>query len=177
MKNLIIIEQIKLKSVENNFKRNDIRFKRAMAFLVKKGFLKTDFNYRSYYTNKIKLSDFIWAGKNLEPRILEVLPSALARLPKAFILDQSAEAVLLSQIVNDLKQNRDVGSSFMGVDYAKFKIWMNLPLADKRTKLASQKKITKTFRLNINTILKLKQLKQDNGQSEAAIIDNLILKY
>jgi len=176
MNNKKLIEQIKKAALKDDKNRKDIRFKKAMAFLVRKGFLKTNMNFENYYQAKIKIKDLIWAGKNVEPRILEVLPAAVARLPRAFIFDTTKDTKTLQQVVCDLNENKVNGTGFLKMPYEKIKVWMNLPLNDGRTKITENKKIMRTFRLKPETIHKMELLKNKNGTSEAALIESLVEK-
>ena len=47
-----------------------------MGFLVRKGFLHTNKTIPLNPNDHIDLSDAVWAGRVVEPRILEVLPAA-----------------------------------------------------------------------------------------------------
>jgi hypothetical protein len=174
MNNKKLIEQIKKAVLKDDKNRKDLRYKKAMAFLVRKGFLKTNMNFENYYQAKIKIKDLIWAGQNVEPRILEVLPAAAARLPRAFIFDATKDAKTLQQVVFDLKENKEKGADFLKMPYEKLKVWMNLPLNDGRTKITENKKIMRTFRLKPETIHKMELLKKKNGTSVAAIIESLV---
>ncbi len=176
MNNKRLIEQIKKAAAQDDKNRKDIRYKKAMAFLVRKGFLKTNMNFENYYHAKIKIKDLIWAGQNVEPRILEVLPAAAARLPRAFIFDTTKETRVLQKIILELKENKENGTNFFEMPYEKLKVWMNLPLADGRTKIAENKKLMRTFRLKPETIHKMELLKKKNGTSEAALIESLVEK-
>jgi len=53
-----------------------------MGFLVAKGFLYTNKKIPLNPNEHINLKDAIWAGRFVEPRILEVLPAAYERFKK-----------------------------------------------------------------------------------------------
>lgn len=171
-----LIEQIKKAALNDDKKRKDPRYKIAMAFLIKKGFLKANINFGLYYQARVRIKDLIWAGQNVEPRILEVLPAAALRLPKAFIYDNTKEILVLKSVIQDLRENKEIGTDFLNAPYEKIKVWMNISLNDRRTKISDDKKIMKTFRLNPETIFKINLLKNKNGISEAAVIESLIAK-
>ncbi len=176
MNNKNLIDQIKKAALLDDKKRKDLRYKMAMAFLVKKGFLKTNINFEKYYQARIRIKDMIWAGQNVEPRILEVLPAAILRLPKAFIVDDIKKILNLDEVLNDLREHKDEGHDFLNMPYKKIKVWMNIPLNDRRTKTDDSKKVMKTFRLSPQAIFDIDVLKKKNGLSEAAIIEKLIAK-
>lgn len=171
-----IIQLIQKAAKQDQKKRNDIRYKKAMAFLVRKGLLKSNKNFDKLFFSKNKIADFIWAGQNVEPRILEVLPSAVARLPKSFIYSKSPFEDELKEVVHALKMNSNEEPSFLKISYDKIKFWMNFPILDGRTKVTDQKKIMKTFRLSPASIKKIKILKETLNLSEADVIESLLLK-
>lgn len=175
MDNKQILEKIRKAAKEDERKRKDIRHRRAMAFLIKKGFLKANTDFEKYYHARVNLKDFIWAGKNVEPRILEVLPAAIARLPKAFMNVNKNMDLDLLKVVDDLNHQREDGTDYLNIRYEKIKVWMDLPLADHRTKIQAEKKITKTFRLNPAAINKLEEIRIQKGfKSETAALEYLI---
>lgn len=176
MNNKNLIDQIKKAALQDDKKRKDIRYKIAMAFLVKKGFLKTNIDFAKHYQARVRIKDMIWAGQNVEPRILEVLPAAILRLPKAFIFEDIKKILNLDQVLNDLREHKEEGHDFLNMPYKKIKVWMNIALNDRRTKTDDNKKVMKTFRLSPQAIVDIDLLKKRNGLSEAAMIEKLIAK-
>jgi hypothetical protein len=67
---------------------------------------------------RIHLKDVIWADQKVEPRILEVLPAAFARLPNRFEVDPS-EVKKIEAVVQCLVENNPEGPDFFGVSYEK----------------------------------------------------------
>lgn len=173
MKNKELLAKIKKAAEKDKAKRRDVRYLRAMAFLVKKGFLRANQNFEKWYLGRLIITDAIWAGENLEPRILEVLPAAVLRLPKEFILNDKTPKELLNAI-DALKNNKENGPRFYGIEYKKYKVWLDLPLKDKRTKPVVEKKIMKSFRLTPAAIEKLKLRQKETGLSGAEIIESLL---
>ena len=169
-----MIKKIKKAALLDQQNREDVRYKRAMAFLTKKGFLKTNMIFADYYFARLRVKDFIWAGKNVEPRILEVLPAAVARLPRAFIMDTGMETLALQKTVQDLNLKKEIGHDFLNMPYNKVKVWMDIPLNDKRTKIFSEKKKLVTFRLSHEVISKIKVLASNARLSEADLIESLV---
>jgi hypothetical protein len=176
MNNQNLINKIKNAAKEDERKRRDLRYKLAMAFLVRKGFLKANTDFADYYRAKVKAEDLIWAGKNVEPRILEVLPAAALRLPKAIKLNPlNKDERNLKLVVEDLLLNKIDGKDFLGMPYKKIKVWLDLPLNDRRTKQHSEKKVMKTFRLDPKTIQKIEKIRTEkNFKSDAALIEYLV---
>ena len=73
-----------------------------------------------------------------------------------------------------LKKRETNGPDFMGVKFSKYKIWLNLELADKRTKPNYQKKIMRSFRLSPEAIKKLESRIKETGLSGADLIESLL---
>jgi hypothetical protein len=176
MKNTTIIDKIKKAALADKKKRTDRRYKIAMAFLVKKGLLKTNENFLPYYQAKVTAKDLIWAGKNVEPRILEVLPVAALRLPKAIkIVGLTEDEINLKNVMDDLTHNKTDGRDFLNMPYVKIKAWLNLKLNDGRTKLQNEKKIMRSFRLKPETLKLLEILRKKKGfNSDAALLEYLV---
>ena len=167
-----ILEKIKKAAELDKQKRLDARFLKTMAFLTRKGALKANRNYDEWYVGKLYFKDAVWAGKNLEPRILEVLPAMALRLPKEIVLKGAPKTFL--KALEALKANQKQGPDFMGVPYDKYKAWVNLELEDKRTKPMDQKKIMRSFRLSPRCIEKLKKRMDETGSSGSEVIESLL---
>ena len=145
-----------------------------MGFLVAKGFLYV--NNKRIFLNPnghINIADAIWAGQFVEPRILEVLPAAYERFKRHFSGD--AETVeKLEQIIDRIKQKSDQPIEFYGIPIEKIWPWFFIRLRDRRSKSLDERKVSKTFRFKPETVDILKKLKDQTGQSETAILENLI---
>lgn len=173
MKNTKLIQSIQKSALIDEKNRTDLRYLKTMAFLTHKGFLKSDLDFEKNYFTKIKYADAVWSGKNVEPRILEVLPAAIARLPKSFIF-RNNEFLNLTLLISELKKSIQSDILFHDIPFNKLKIWMNLKLTDQRTKTIKNKKITKTFRLNTESIAKLKSESLKRHITETEIVENLL---
>lgn len=171
-----IIQKIKIKAKRDRKNRLDPRFLDTMGFLVAKGFLRTNFNVQHMPNKRINIKDAIWAGQNVEPRILEVLPAAILRLEKHFDLKKD-QYPMLEKILNMLQRNEEYGEAFFDIPYQKLKMWLNFPLRDKRTKAHEKKKLMRTFRLTPLAILKLKELANQKNCSEAAVLEEVLFKH
>ncbi len=169
-----LIQKIKEQAKQDNKKRQDPRFLETMGFLVAKGFLKTNFEIQLLPNKRLPIEDAIWAGKQVEPRILEVLPAAVLRLSKHFHLDPMVHRDLL-QVVDQLRKRKEKGDDFCGIPYEKIRVWAELPLKDKRVKTVADKKITKTFRLNPLAYERLVEAATGAKCSQAEILEKLIL--
>jgi hypothetical protein len=169
----MLIKKIKEKAKQDQKKRRDPRFRETMGFLTAKGFLKANFNFPLLPNKRLHIEDAIWAGKNVEPRILEVLPAAVLRLGKHFDLDPIRDKEL-AQIVEQLRKREKTGKAFCEIPYDKIKIWADFPLRDKRVKSITEKKVVKNFRLLPSTAQKLRKLAEQQGCTETDIFERLI---
>lgn len=112
MKNEKLLKLIKEKAAKDAEMRKDPRYLRTMGFLVAKGFLKTEklFPLR---VRMLNVDDAIWAGVNVEPRILEVLPAAIIRFEKYFYFDKTKYPILI-EIIKHLKKGELYAKDFHG---------------------------------------------------------------
>jgi hypothetical protein len=95
------------------------------------------------------------------------------RLPKHFDLDLLRHRQL-AQVVEQLRRGEDKGLDFHGMPYEKVRVWVDLPLRDKRTKTMKEKKVVKTFRLDPAAVERLKIAARNKRCSETEILENLI---
>jgi hypothetical protein len=123
---------------------------------------------------RLRLDDAIWAGQHVEPRILEVLPAAVLRLGRHFDLNPEKHAELARTIAR-LRAREDQGEEFLGIPYAKLKVWAEMPLPDRRVKPATEKKVAKTFRLHPQAVERLQAMARERETTETAILESLIL--
>jgi len=169
-----LIKKIKEKARQDEKKRLDRRFLDTIGFLVAKGFLRTNFEVCLLPNKRLHIEDAIWAGQNVEPRILEVLPAAVLRLGKHFDLDTTNDGEL-TRVVEQLRKCEEKGENFYGIPYEKVKVWAELPLRDKRVKPATRKKVLKTFRLDPLALERLKKVAKEKKCSETEVLENLLL--
>ncbi|MGE0526723.1 MAG: hypothetical protein AB7G93_01975 [Bdellovibrionales bacterium] len=157
MKTNEILKKIKAKAEQNKLNREDPRFKKAIGIFKAKGLLQTNLDIPARTGGKIELRDAIWAGKNVEPRILEVLPAAILHHRANFIgIDHLPEE--LERILKAIRNDVQDGPDFEGVPYQKMKHWANARLKDKRTKPARELRQSKTLRLKLETLAKLQRI-------------------
>jgi hypothetical protein len=168
-----LIQQIKEKAKLDAINRRDRRFLETMGFLVAKGFLKTNIDLPLLPNKRLHLDDAIWAGENVEPRILEVLPAAVLRLGKHFDLNPKIHPIL-AHVVDQLRKREEKGNPFYGVPYEKLRIWADFPLPDKRVKPVKKKKILKTFRLDPEKVKSLRKAALAKGCTETEILEELL---
>lgn len=167
-----ILDNIKKAAERDKRKRRDPRYLRAMAFLTKKGALKANRDFTKWYRGKLNVKDALWAGKHLEPRILEVLPAIALRLPKEVLLTDAP--VTLLKAIAALKNTDQEGPDFLGVPFKKYKVWINLALNDGRTKPVKDQKQMRSFRLSPESIKKLEKRMKKTGLSGAGVIEALL---
>lgn len=165
--------KIKAKATLDRKKRRDSRFLETMGFLVAKGFLKTNLPIPLLPNKRLRIADAIWAGLNVEPRILEVLPAAVLRLEKHFDLDPDMHEKL-AHVVHLLRRREEMGESFYDIPYDKIKVWVNFPLNDRRVKPIAKKKVIKTFRLDPEIAKKLENAAVKRGYTATKMVEILI---
>jgi hypothetical protein len=169
----VYIKKIKEIAQKDKRRRLDPRYLKVMGFLVAKGFLYINKKIHHNPNGHINLKDAIWAGRFVEPRILEVLPAAYERFKRHFSGD--AETVeKLEQIIDRIKQKSDHKIEFYGISIEKIRPWFFIRLRDGRSKSLDERKVSKTFRFKPEIVDILKKLKDQTGQSETAILENLI---
>jgi hypothetical protein len=154
-------------------RRADPRYLKIMGFLVSKGFLYTNKKIPLNPNEHIHLKDAIWAGRFVEPRILEVLPAAYERFKKHYSGD-AATIAKFEQVINSIRQKSNQSIEFYGISMEKIKPWFFIRLRDKRSKSLDKRKVSKTFRFKPETADILKNLKDQTGQSETEILEKLI---
>ncbi len=132
-------------------KRKDARFKRVAGRLVFEGLLVANdvTPTRAHPT----VVDALWAGEEVEPRILELLPAILLRRPKLFMHFGDLPEDL-TQVVQDLRRGR-LPEVFRGVQPTKLVYWAE-HLGRSGKKLA----IPKTHRFNENDLRAIETLKK-----------------
>ncbi len=168
-----LIQQIKEKAKQDMKNRRDRRFFDAMGFLVAKGFLRTNLNIPLLPNKRLQLNDVIWAGINVEPRILEVLPAAVLRLGKHFDLNPQMHPSL-ARSVDQLRKREQNGDAFYGMPYEKLKVWADIPLQDKRVKPVAKKKVLKTFRLDPKAVERLSMAAVAKNCTETELLETLL---
>ncbi len=167
-----LVKQIRRQAEKDKRNRKNPRYLQVMGFLVAKGFLKTNQPIQRLPNQKIHLLDAIWAGQNVEPRILEVLPAAVLRLPNHFDLN-AAEHPDLFAAVAKLKK-REEGKPLWGIPFEKYKVWIHLTLPDRRMKELSERRVTKTFRFTPQFITLLRKRSKQLGCSETETLERAL---
>jgi hypothetical protein len=168
-----LIENINKLAQQDKKRRLDPRYLRVLGFLVAKGFLYTNTKIPLNPNEHINLKDAIWAGRFVEPRILEVLPAAYERFKKHFSGD-AATIEKLERIIDGIKRKDNHKTEFYGIAIDKIMPWFFIRLRDKRSKSIDKRKVSKTFRFKPETVNSLKSLKEQSGQSETEILEKLI---
>ncbi len=174
MKREELIKKFKESAKHTERLRADPRYKNILGFFIQKGFLNANEKFPRVGNQRIPLKDAIWVGLQVEPRILEVLPAAFARLPKSFNFTLK-EADLLKDVVKHLRDDEPTGPDFMGVAYKKLKTWYNLPLRDHRTKTPREKKVACNFRFKPEVIKKLNMRVKAEKISATKVLEKLVL--
>lgn len=157
MTNKNLIEKFKKLAKRNKAQRKDLRFIRTIALLRAKGLLHTNLPIKPATGLRLDINDVLWAGKNVEPRILEVLPAAILHFRNNFVgTDKLPKELEL--VIREIQANAEVGPDFEGIPFHKMKYWANMQLRDRRTKPEAEKRRLKAFRLRRHTLDKLKTL-------------------
>lgn len=169
------LQKIRKLADEDKKKRRDPRFVKTMALLTSRGFLFANQTFPKIPGLRLKIEDAVWAGLNVEPRILEVLPAIVLRLEKHFDFDPKKHSELANTL-EDIRQGKERGRDFLGVPYEKARHWVGFEIRDRRVKPFGEKKILRTYRFKPSTLEKLKKLSAQRGQDETAMIEELISK-
>lgn len=157
MKRKEFLIKIKAKAEQNKLNRRDLRFKKAMGIFKAKGLLQTNLDIPARTGAKIDLKDALWAGRNVEPRILEVLPAAIIHHRASFLGLENIPKEL-DGVLKAIRNDANEGPDFEGITFAKMKNWANARLKDKRTKPAKELRQPKTLRFKADTITKLHRI-------------------
>ncbi len=99
-----LIKKINKLAQQDKKRRLDPRYMKVIGFLVAKGFLYINKKFPLNPNEHINLKDAIWAGRCVEPRILEVLPAAYERFKKHFSGD--ADTIEKLEQIIDRKKKR-----------------------------------------------------------------------
>ncbi len=173
MNKIAIIEKINKLAQQDKQRRQDPRYLKIMGFLVAKGFLHTNLKIPLNPNAHINLEDAVWAGRFVEPRILEVLPAAYERFKKHFSGD--ADTIeKLEQIIDCIQQQDNHEIDFYGMSIDKIRPWFFIRLRDGRSKSLDNRKVSKSFRFKPETVDILKSLKDQTGKSETEILESLV---
>lgn len=175
MKKESLIRKITIAAKRDQKRRQDQRYLETMGFLVAKGFLRTNQEVVLLPNKRVAIADAVWAGMNVEPRILEVLPAAVLRLPRHFDLNVTIHPELFATLER-LKKGEEGGVPLWGVPYDKIKAWVKLSLPDGRVKDFGEKKISKTFRLKPDVARKLKEFAKRLGCTETEVVERAVVK-
>lgn len=169
-----LLKKIAAKAKRDARNRRDRRFLDTMGFLAAKGLLEANYALPRQPNRRLLLEDVLWAGKEVEPRILEVLPAAVLRLGAHFDFDAERYPELAT-VLEALRKRLPEGPDFLGVPFIKLKVWADFPLPDRRVKMISEKKIPRTFRLRPDVIAALKKRARAAGCSETELLEQKIL--
>lgn len=170
-----ILQKIKRKARVDARNRRDPRFINTMGLLVAKGLLRTNFDVPLLPNKRLDIEDVLWAGRNVEPRILEVLPGAVVRLGAHFRVDPIKHRDLI-EVTDQLRRRQTEGKAFEGIPYERLRVWAEFDLRDKRIKPLGLKKRLKSFRLAPQAIERLQAVAEKSGKSETEVLEELLLR-
>lgn len=174
MKRDSLIKKFKERAKHTEKLREDPRYKNVIGFFVQMGFLNSNEKFPRLGNRRLSLRDAVWVGLEIEPRVLEVLPAAFARLPKRFTYNPE-EVKDIKLVIESLRNDDEFGPNFLGVPFTKLKSWYNLRLLDGRTKTPKEKKISRNFRFRPEVIEKLSKRMKAKKMTATDLIESLIL--
>ena len=122
----------------------------------------------------ISLIKALKAGRELEPRIIEVLPAALIHFPSNFE-DLDRVPPELNEIINAIYSDKNEGIELEGIPFSAMKRWANEVLTDKRIVPAKEKRKMVSYRLSPEAIRTLKTRSARENISETQFIERLIM--
>ena len=152
--------------------QNSPLYIKVVGLLTGLGFLITP-DIRPTSTVKVDVNEAIRIGVLAEPRILEVLPAAVVSFPKSFLHLENSPPTF-KEIVYALKSGR-TGPAFEGISFEKFLEAANRPIKNKKRKIISERRISKSFRLAPHTIQVLKEQSKKRGIAITSYIEMLIM--
>jgi len=150
----------------------DARYLRVIGWLVGKGLLFAP-DVPPLKSGKLKIKDVLWVAENAEPRVFEILPSALLHYPASFMGWEDLPPDLLD-VLSALKWKRANSPDFRGIPFHKISFWADYPLPDRRLKPISQRKIMRSFRLAPDVIQRISHEAAKQGLSEAEYLERLV---
>ena len=172
MKSSEIIEKARRLEVQRERLAAKDRARRVLGFLAAKGLLYCP-GVDACGGVKLTIADCLWAGARVEPRILEVLPAAVMRFPRAFI-DRDRMPADLVAVVAAIRRDLLEGPDFREMAYGALKHWADALLADRRGVPVNQKRRIKSFRLEPAAIKLLEVKAAQAGLSQTEYIEKLI---
>ncbi len=151
----------------------DRRTQVTLGFFLAKGFLVGQDLTRNGDV-KLRITDVLWVGEHVEPRVLEVLPAAMIHFPRTF-LGTVDTPVTLAEVIAAIRNGDVQGPDFRGMRYQDMRKWANRSTTDGRTKPLSEIRVNKTFRLSPAAIAALKMRSSEQGLSMTRFLEELLL--
>ncbi len=147
---------------------------RVLSFLVKKGLLVVN-RRLAPFRGQIPIKELLRAGREIEPRVLEVFPAAYLHFPRSFCGHHDIPPGLLA-VIEAIRRKEQTHADYRGIPYAAMLRWAEHPLKDGRTKPLGEIRHNKTLRLHPRAIERLAALAVRRGKSETAVIEELLLE-
>lgn len=148
------------------------QFRLVIGHLAAKKLIFLDMDTRRP-RRKMRISDVLWVGANIEPRALEVLPAALVRFPSIFRDPEGAPEDLREALLH-VKRGDIAQRQWRGIPLERIAFWLNAPLGDGRSVPFKDRRIVKSFRLKPGTIQRIEDAARKHGISQSEVIDSLI---
>ena len=143
-------------------KRNDPRYVRAIGTLIEAGLLTSNRDLPAP-AKPPRLSDALFAGE-VEPRVLELLPAIVIKLPELFRLPKALPDDL-RQVVDAVRRGLEL-PDFRGVPASRY-----LPWIERTGRPGRGNAVMRSFRLTPRDLERLRILKQRLGaKSETEVL-------
>lgn len=161
-----IIELAKKKAAKLKKLRADPRYLKVLGCLKKEGLI--DAPVPKNHTKQL-VEDFFWVGRNIEPRVLELLPAFVLKRPGIFLIKEYPQQLL--EAVNKLRRG-DSSLEFEGIPLRRCEQW--LPHVGRKGKIPSA---MKSFRFRKEDINLLRELSEKLGTPETEVLRRALKNF
>lgn len=155
-----------------NPKAHARRFLKVYKFMVVKGYYNTGDPPLVAYRRRLHLEDLIWAGEEVDSRILAILPALLIRFPGHFTQIQKLP-IQLANAVRSLRAGHAKGPSYRGFPYVLLKNWLDFVPRDQRSTIRQGHRLS--VRLEPETTQALNQFVERTGLTTTEAIRRAIV--
>ncbi len=152
--------------------RSSNEYQRVVGVLSGLGFLVAP-GVQPLPRSKVSISLALEIGA-IEPRILEVLPAAALSFPRSFLyLDKAPQAFIA--VVNALRLGHQ-GPYLGAIPFDKLLEAANRPVKDRRRKMASDRRLSKTYRFSQITLRIIAERARQEGITHTHYIERLVAR-
>ncbi len=167
-----IKNRLKVINDQNKEIHNSASYLRVIGVLSGLGFLIAP-NIKPCANSKIDFEEAFKIGISIEPRVLEVLPAAILSFPKSFLHYEKA-SVEFKQLVEAIRKGK-VGADYNGIKFDKFYQAAIRPIKNRKRKIMTERRISKTFRLRPAVVNEITRRSKELGLDQTAYIESLIV--